>query len=136
MAGLHINIDALRDRTKAAIRAGEITAEIIARRQQEAENRKRAIEELKAEEIFSQVGPRCEQEAAAGRRHAIIMSINAYEDYEQPYGSAANVCEPGWLQGVARRVYEGLQEANLNPNIEFWHDGVGIKSGFNIIVHW
>ena len=40
------------------------------------------------------------------------------------------------LKGVGAIVWNACQGAKLNPTLEYWHDGAGIESGFNLVVNW
>lgn len=99
------------------------------------EERQRKADELFAAHVLEQVPDKCEKEAEAGRSHAIVMSLKYSRDYDSP--------APNWndlpynkLKGPGALVWNALSLANLNPKIEYWHDGMGMDSGFNIIVQW
>ncbi len=104
------------------------------------------VTDLKVERILSQVPERCGVEARAGRSHAIVMSLThrfgrhaekGLYDYETPDNFVGtNSFNPAWLVGVGRIVYDQLKAAGLQVGVEFWHDGVGVESGYNIVVHW
>lgn len=123
--------DATRKQTDDRVRAA-----LLAREQEERERR---LNELKADIIIAQIAGRADAEALAGRNHAIVMSLDSY-DYDRPHSGPDcndwNRCHPQWLKDVAKSVYEYCTEQGLNPSIEFWHDGVGVNSGFNIVIHW
>ena len=134
MIKLNIDIEKLKQQTKDGLLARQVEAEIAERRAKEKEARNRLLQELKAERILSQLSSRCEAESTAGRNFAIVMSVS-HSDCRPP-NNLYGTCKPEWLQGVPKLVYNACVEANLNPTIEYWHDGIGIESGFNIVVHW
>ena len=132
--------------TVTAEKRKKTTADAIARGQETArkaedariakEERQRRAEEAKAEAIIAQIPDRAERESEQGRNHAIVMSVK-YEDYTRPHGATDwRVCQGDWLKGVAKLVFEFCVEANLKPTLEDWHDGVGMNSGHNIVIHW
>ena len=130
---IDINVIKLREITENAknkikLQEQADQAEILAR--QEYKNK---VDRLKAEKVLSQVSNRCEKEAKLGRRHAIIMSVG-YDDYSHQPGY--NGCKSEYLVGVCKIVYDELEESQLNPSLEDWHDGIGINGGYNIIVSW
>lgn len=94
-------------------------------------------EDLKTQHVIDQIEGRAKAEAHVGRDHAIVMSLD-YSDYARPrdFKGGYNLCYPEWLKGVGARVFVYCTSAGLAPTLEFWHDGVGNKSGFNIVVHW
>lgn len=134
-----IDLDNLRQvAQEAKVRAREVRrlrADVEKREQKARE----AADRAKAEMILSQVQSRCMAEAQHGRCHAIIMSVGQ-TDYERPQGPIKDIqwdhCDPRWLKGAAKLVYEALATAYLNPTIDYWHDGVGVNSGFNIVAHF
>jgi hypothetical protein len=40
------------------------------------------------------------------------------------------------LQSVDLKVFKELRSQNLNPVVEFWHDGTGMKSSYKIYATW
>jgi hypothetical protein len=137
-----------REMTIAArLRAIKETEEVRQRADEEKETEQKEqrakaqlqerLDELKALQVIIQIPNRMETEARAGRGHAILMSVG-YKDYERPHTKEMNwnMCRAEWLKGACRLVYQHCQESELKPTIEFWHDGVGVNSGFNIVIHW
>lgn len=127
---MNINIDELKSTTQAAINAAEERrqkklAEIKAKDEREA---KKAL--LKAEGIIAQIPDRCAKEAEQGRSHAIVMSMS--------YSECSKIHNPieSSVKGAAAHVWNACREAELNPTIEHWHDGGGMRGGYNIVVHW
>ncbi len=131
-----VDVKKLKEMTAKAIYDGQEKA----RRLQEAaikkEIRKKFDDELKASRIIDKIPIRAETEAAEGRNHCIVMSIK-FEDYSRPHDANDwRVCDPKWLNGAAKLVWEYCVKAELNPTIEDWHDGMGMDSGHNIVIHW
>jgi hypothetical protein len=130
---MNINIDSLREMTAKAIRDGEekVRKEIADKNAINAAAE--ALAKAKANTILLQVAGRAEREAKAGRNHAVIMGIK-YNDFVPPcYNNLAN---PEHLAGTAAIVWQELVKSGLNPTLESWHDGMGIKGGHNIVIHW
>lgn len=135
-ATMRVDINHLREVTAAAIAEGERRRHEIVVAEAEGKRRKEMQAKLKAGLILAQVPHRAKTEARAGRNFAIVMSIK-HSDYTQPHENYDyNSCYPVWLTGAARIVFDRCNEIGLRPTIEFWHDGVGVESGFNIVIHW
>lgn len=133
---MKIDLVRLRKLSDEAVRRGEEERARILIEGREESQRKKRQEEIKAQFIIEQIPSRLEKEATAGRKHAIVMGVG-YDDYDRPYNHKNwNECKPFWLKGVARLVFNACLEAELRPTIEFWHDGVGVESGFNIVAHF
>lgn len=101
---------------------------------QKAEEERRQLEiKMKAEDIIAQIPSRCAREAEAGRSHAIVMSL-AHDDYnhKKPY----NKLDPKDLKNVGKIVWDVVFAAGLEPDLQHWDSGDGMKCGFNIIVHF
>jgi hypothetical protein len=134
-----VDVSKLKDMTRRAIEAGQAEAKRLAEQVAEKERLKKAQDELKAKRIIMQIPGRAEKEAALGRSHAIVMAVK-YEDYDRPRDTPAGkdwrVCQGDWLKGACKLVWEYCVEAELNPTLEDWHDGCGINSGHNIVIHW
>lgn len=121
----------------------KLTDEAIARGEQAhrqelariaAENaRKQRQAELLAESVIEQIPEKCEKEARHERSHAVVMGMKWDRDY--PFNSGKNP-QPNDLMGAGAIVWKYCTDAGLAPTIEFWHDGVGVQSGHNIVVHW
>ncbi len=137
-----IDVQQLRATTMAAVRTAEaertarLEAEDRATRAESERLRREA--EIKAERILSQVPERCALEAKAGRSFAIIMSLSSQDDYTRDYSSGGrnDSFDHNWLKGGAKLVYENLIAAGVPTKFEYWHDGVGYQSGFNLLVTW
>tara|TARA_Y100000034_G_scaffold135296_1_gene206607 strand:- start:258 stop:656 length:399 start_codon:yes stop_codon:yes gene_type:complete len=130
MKKLTIDINELKASTQTAIEVAD------KRRQQKLAETKAKDErvaraaELKAEGIIAQIPNRCAKESEQGRTHAIVMSLT----YEEQGKTTPPTHET--IAGAAVHVWNACQEAELNPSLEYWHDGMGMKSGYNIVVHW
>lgn len=126
--------DQLRVTTKKAVEEATLRREqkLVEIKKQEERQRQRDV--LFAEHVLQQVASKCEKEAENGRSHAVIMSLDRNRDYSS--GDYRNTLGYQYLKGPGAIVWNELQKAKLNPQIEFWHDGVGYDSGYNIIVKW
>lgn len=130
----------LRELTNEAIRKGEEEKRRIEAKKLAAEQKKREADEIKAQRVIEDIPDRAEKEATAGRSFAIVYSLNDYSDYDRDgnlgWGSAQNKTLHQRLKGVGKLVWDYCEEAGLKPAIEDWHDGVGMNSGYNIIIRW
>lgn len=126
----------LQRQTAAAIERGREETRKRAEAEELQEKLKQREQELKAEMVIAQIPLRAEQEARAGRNHAIIMSVG-FNDYDRPHENMQwSRCDPSWLKGACKLVYQYCVESQLRPTLDYWHDGVGVESGFNIVIHW
>ena len=129
-----VDINKLSRLTREAIQRGKEEAARIEAEKLAAAERKRKAERRKAENVIEQIPDRAEKEAKAGRTHAIVYALKSSEDYTTGYNQwharEDNLC------GVGKLVWDYCVGAGLKPTIEDWHDGVGINSGYNIVIHW
>lgn len=129
-----VDLAQLRQLTEQAIQRGkEKEAARLAGVNAENE-RKLKRDQLLAATILAEFPDKCEKEAGRGRSHAIIMSLKYNRDYT--HDTNFNTLQPDRLTGPGAIVWKYLKSAKLNPTIEYWHDGMGMASGFNILVHW
>lgn len=134
---MQLNIDPakLRQMTNQAI------ADAEQRRQQKLAEKKAQQERehrenlLKAESIIHSIPEQCAKAAENGEFGAIVMKLKHMEDYvidSQNWGKL----NPSQLKGVGALVYKACQDAKLNTSLTYWHDGEGMHSGFDLIIHW
>jgi hypothetical protein len=130
---VNIDLNKLRQDTNDAIEeAKRLREQRLAKERFESELKKQEME-AKAQSILVQIPTRCAVEAKEGRSHAIVYSLG-YDEYRS--GPPYNKIEPHEIKGVGALVWNACQKSNLQPTLEYWHDGCGMKSGFNIVVHW
>lgn len=139
MATKKVDVKKLKEMTRAAIERGQEEARQLAEKVAEKERLKKLADERKAQNVIDQIPGRAEKEAALGRNHAIVMAVK-YEDYDRPShtpeGKDWRVCQGDWLKGACKLVWDYCVDAELHPTLEDWHDGVGMNSGHNIVIHW
>lgn len=130
-----VDLVQLRQLTEKAIQRGkDKEAQRLADVQAEDE-RKAKRDQLFAASVLAEFPDKCEREAIRGRSHAVIMGLKHSRDYTYQ-GSNFNILGYDHLTGPGAIVWNYLQEAGLKPTLEYWHDGVGINAGFNIVAHW
>lgn len=131
-----INIQELQKLTQEAILRGK---EEKQRKDEEKARKKVALRDIQvtaAKNILAQIPSRALIEAQAGRNFAIVMNVG-YRDSNLSQNHPDNVMKPEWIIGeTAKLVYEGCIDLKMKPTLEYWHDGCGIESGYNIVVHW
>jgi hypothetical protein len=136
---MKVNVENLKRMTAEAIEVGKAKAKKMAEEIAEKERLRQIADERKAQNVIDQIPGRAEKEASLGRNHAIVMSVD-FADYDRPSHTPAGkdwrVCQGDWLKGACKLVWEYCVEAGLNPTLEDWHDGVGVNSGHNIVIHW
>jgi hypothetical protein len=130
-----VDLKQLRQLTEQAIQRGKLKEEKRLAAIKLEEERKAKREQLFAETVLAEFPDKCEKEAGRGRSHAIIMGLKYDRDYTY-HGNNFNILTPERLTGPAAIVWKHLEEAELKPTLEHWHDGMGIDGGFNIVVHW
>ncbi len=107
-----------------------------AKRERAEMERRTQGEENKARLIIQQITERTSLEARTGRYHAIIMSVDREERGSDTVMDELPRCDPETLKGTAAIVYRHCANEGFNPTLEYWHDGLGYTSGYNIVVHW
>ena len=126
-----IDVTQLRQLTEQAIQQGkEKEAKRLADVQAKNERQAKS-DQLFAARVLAEVPDKCEKEASRERSHAIVMGLKWGRDHDY-----TNALTHDQLKGPASIVWNYLQEQKLNPTLEYWHDGIGMNSGFNIVVHW
>lgn len=118
--------------TEKAIKEGEAKAKAIADEKIAKEHAKQKLVLAKAEHVIEQIPSRAKREATAGRNHAIVMALKSDDWKEASYTNS----KPTNLIGVGKLVWEYCVGAKLNPTLEYWHDGVGVNGGYNLVIHW
>lgn len=124
----------LRKLTDKAIARAKQEREMKIKKEYEAELRANKQAALKAEAIIEQIPHRAETEAAAGRDFAIVMSLK-YDEYRTDTGPAYISSETVGGK-AALLVWSHCEKAGFKPVLEAWDDGVGMKGGYNIVIHW
>lgn len=124
--------------TQEAVEQGRREAERREREKAESEARQREADLIKADGIIKQIPGRCVDAARARQSYAIVMTkLGEGTDYVRPPGDRNYAaCSEKWLVGAAKLVWDSCVGSRLQPELQFWHDGCGINSGFNIVVHW
>jgi len=130
-----VDLAQLRQLTEQAIQRGKWKEEKRLVDIKVEDERKVKRDQLFAAAVLSDFPDKCEKEAGRGRSHAIIMGLKYSRDYVYQ-GNNFNSIHVELLTGPGAIVWNYLQEAGLKPSIEYWHDGMGMESGFNILVHW
>jgi hypothetical protein len=131
-----IDVAQLRQLTEKAIQRGkEKETKRLADVQAKNERQAKA-DQLLAAKVLAEVPDKCEREAGRERSHAIVMGLKWGRDYGHSGPGSTNSLSQSQLKGPALIVWDYLQEQKLNPTLEYWHDGLGMNSGFNIVVKW
>lgn len=136
---LELDVSQLRKLTEQAIQRGkEKEAKHLAGILAEQE-RTVKLHHLLASKILAQLPNKCEKEATQGRSHVIAMGLKHGRDFtysREPEVFKLDSMPSNRLKGPGEIVWNQLQISGLNPTIEYWHDGMGVHSGYNIVVHW
>lgn len=127
-----ITPEELKQLTNKAIAEGKLRREQKLLAADAKTNAKANNDKRRADQICSKVPEICKKAAANEKNSAIIFQLR-YSDYSNGYSSKLEYTQ---LTGAARIVWNQLVESGLNPTLEYWHDGVGIESGFNMVAHW
>lgn len=129
-----VDLVQLRQLTEEAIQRGKLKEEKRLADIKAEDERKAKRDQLFAATVLAEFPDKCEKEAGRGRSHAIIMGLKYNRDYV--YDGNYNSLTYDRLTGPGAIVWNYLQEAGLKPTIEYWHDGMGMDSGFNIVARW
>lgn len=124
-----IDVSLLRQETADAVHHGKrLRQQEINRLAAEVSEKQKASEAF-AKFVIAQIPRKCHQAAGFERTHAVVMSLVSDKDYD-------GFDQPKVLKGAGKIVWDACLKSQLHPTIEFWHDGVGVSSGYNIVVHW
>lgn len=125
----------LAEQVKVGLTAAQIAAAVTKMEQEKA---KRIADEAKAQVVIVQIPSICEVAASQGEMSVSVMRVET-QDIDHPLGVRDyryRYCDPGWLKTVPWLVWEFCEKGGLKPSLEYGDDGVGIKSWFDIVVHW
>ncbi len=127
-----IDVEHLRNLTESANHenASKLAAKIIANTKKKQEIKE--IQKVIAENYMSQVAEKCEKAAKEGDYSCKIMELVQGRDYSG-FPSSLTIDK---LQGVGKLVVEMCHKNNLTCTAEYWHDGIGIVSRFDLRVSW
>jgi len=90
-------------------------------------------DQIKAEGIIAKIPSLCFKAAQNGKTTVCVMPLKR-TDYHNCYGNTLKYSQ--LKKGVAAIVWNACVMADLKPSLEFWHDGIGMDSGFNLFVNW
>jgi len=103
----------------------------IARARTEAQAREYPDDRLLSQCIIAQIP--AARKAQARQTHAVVMGLRYGKDYKRPaINTQWDLCDPQWLQGAARLVWDHCVDQRLNPRIYYWFTVGGEDSGFDI----
>src|SRR5262249_19692590 len=123
--------------TDQAIEEGRREAARVAEEEARALEHDRQLERDKALSIISAIPNRARTAAQAKQSYAIAMSLREGTDFKRPLNDREYcTCSPAWLTGTAKLVWDACVQNKLKPELQFWHDGGGMDSGFNLVIHW
>jgi hypothetical protein len=71
---------------------------------------------------------------ATGIYQIIVMSLKGDRDYDRKIWPQTPNKQT--IRGPGKIVFDFCEKEGLMPTIEYWHDGMGLESGYNIIVRW
>lgn len=126
-----------RQLTDRAIEEGRREAARLEAEQARAAEQQREVERAKALEIISQIPNRARTAALAKQSYAIVMGLRDGSDIRRPVGDYNYAtCKQEWLAGTAKLVWDACVQNNLKPELQYWYDGGGMDSGFNLVIHW
>lgn len=139
-----VDLAQLRQLTEQAIQRGKWKEEKRLADIKAEDERKARSDQLFAATVLAEFPDKCEKEAGRGRSHAIIMGLKYNRDYVYDgnfsgfyaRANSGNSLSYDRLTGPGAIVWNYLQAAGLKPTIEYWHDGIGMDSGFNIVARW
>lgn len=103
---------------------------------EEANRREKALlrdkeQRAKSKKIIAKMQKKAEKAAMNGESSLEIMKVV----YDRPTG-AGESCNPEWLIGASKYVYEYCVNNNLNPTLVHGWDGDGRNSWFTLTINW
>lgn len=132
-----IDVKELRSTTDKAIENALEEARKETKRQKEKEERLAKENQLTAYNIIEKIPSKCQSLAEEGKSNLVVMKLSTNRDIR--FGKSLQINNPRDRQslvGVGAIVWDYLVSQNLNPTIEYWHDGMGSNSGFQIEITW
>lgn len=129
-----IDVQKLKELTNKAIQKEQERQTDALKKEQAAEERERKKHQLMAENIIAQIEDKCVREALMQRTHVIVMSLKDDRDYDRKIWPQTPNKQT--IRGPGKIVFDFCEKEGLMPTIEYWHDGMGLESGYNIIVRW
>jgi len=99
------------------------------------DKRQRQREEKEFNDIVEAIPILMAAAADQGLDRVVAMKLSRDFHYQRPLGnSELGRCDPEWLLGPAKAVYEFCVETDRNPTIEKYKPGVAHP--FAIVIHW
>jgi hypothetical protein len=96
--------------------------------------RKAQEDQIKAEGIIAKIPSLCFKAAQDKQTSVCVMPLKRADYHHDTNGNTLNYSQ--LKKGVAAIVWNACVLAGLKPSLEFWHDGCGMDSGFNMCVNW
>ncbi len=126
-----VNLKSLRDLADKATQAAKERTEA----KEEAKARRdwnlAARNELAAKHVLERLEMRAQRHAQKGLRSCKVMPLRYLKHYKN-----LTTVRPADLIGVAKLVWDELDKQKLKVRLNDWHDGVGIKSGWDMVLEW
>jgi hypothetical protein len=105
------------------------------REKQLAEER---AQEARADRILAGMTSKCLEAALQGKNSAAIMDLKLDVDFT--YSNISTTDEKAllktYLGGAANLVFESCIAQGFKVKTRHWHDGVGTKDGWKLVVSW
>jgi hypothetical protein len=127
---------------KQIARRARAKANEVERNQRDVEREKQLQEEREQEEratrILNAMPAKCKAAAEKGRNFAVIMDLASGQDINLSDIREASDDDQlrDILGGAANLVYSVCRAKGFDVSTHYWHDGVGIKSKWQLMVHW
>lgn len=119
----------LREMTNQAIERGRKEAEKTALLRRKIREQQEDADRRQAEILIRQLPQKAEKAASESRDGVMVMK---FEDYT--VSAARYPIEK--LRGVPELVYDKCKEMDFKVVVHGCHDGVGLKSWFEIWIYW
>ena len=89
-----------------------------------------------ADTVIEQIPTRAMLESLVGRTYSILMGIPKQDIDRQHVEHHEGLISPEMLCGQTKQVFDFCRDNNLHPTLEYWDDGKGDMSGYNVVIHW
>lgn len=129
-----INANQLKKITKEVKKEKEKQNEAKEREQKKRELNRLEEEKLLAKSIIKRATEAALKAAKRGETSSFVMNINSCHYQDSIY--SVHQLVPSKLKGTALIVWNELNKAGFNCIIESWYDGIGMNSGYKILISW
>jgi|18_taG_2_1085343.scaffolds.fasta_scaffold210306_1 hypothetical protein len=132
---VEINLEHLQATTQEAVENDKHIKELVVQRKEKERRLTEAKHRILAQGIIDNLPNQCLMEARIGRCSTRVMRLRPERDYEVA-DLYYVISHPTELRGVAALVWDACQETELECQLAYGHDGIGVRSWIDMKVSW